>query len=260
METSMSSKALVAAIDRVERQDVTRLVMDRLQSLLEQGLLHPGSKLPPEKELTKVLGVSRPSLRQAYKALNVLGIIRAVPGDGTYINESVSKTLAMPLTFLLLMKKISLEEVFEFRLTLECELAYQAAQRRTEAESQAIRAQLEIMERNVQENPARQYLEAEYEFHSGIAQAAHNNLLLEIIVIVGGLLWETRKRLVGLVPDRQSDFEQHRKIYLTISGQDAQAAAKAMRDHLQSALDLLRREGSPAKAASNQEQGSAKVG
>lgn len=253
MVTSMNSEALIAAINPVERHDVTRLVVDRLQSLLEQGLLQPGSKLPPEKEMTKLLGISRPSLRQAYKALNILGIIRAVPGDGTYINESVSKTLAMPLTFLLLMKKIGLDEVFEFRMLLECELAYLSAQRRTEAEIQAIQAQLQVMERHLQENPALQYLAAEYEFHNCIARAAHNNLLLEIIVIVGGLLWETRKRLVNLVPDRQIDFEQHRRIYLAISGQDPQASAKALRDHLQSALELLKREGGGAKTNLNPE-------
>ena len=77
----------------------------------------------------------------------------------------------------------------------------------------------------------------ECEFHNSIARAAHNNLLLEIIVIAGGLLWEVRKRLVHLVPDRPADDEQHRRIYLAISGQDA-PAAKAMRDHLQSALEL----------------------
>src|SRR5579862_935969 len=110
---------LAAALKPLKRMDVTQLVVDRLKGLLEQGVLKPGSKLPPEPEMSKLLGISRPSLRQAYKALSILGILRAVPGDGTYISESTSNILSVPLTFLMLMKRIGLQEIFEFRMMLE---------------------------------------------------------------------------------------------------------------------------------------------
>src|SRR5579859_7191470 len=88
--------SLTAALKPLKRADVTQLVVDRLRDLLEQGVLKPGSKLPPEPEMSKLLGISRPSLRQAYKALSILGILRAVPGDGTYISESTSNILSVP--------------------------------------------------------------------------------------------------------------------------------------------------------------------
>jgi GntR family transcriptional regulator, transcriptional repressor for pyruvate dehydrogenase complex len=240
LESSVNTGALSAAITPIQKRDVTGLVVERLRMLLEKGVLEPGSKLPPEIEMSKLLGVSRPSLRQAYKALNILGIIRAIPGDGTYINESVSRTLAMPLTFLMLMKKISLGEVFEFRMMLEVELATLAATRASETEMHAMEAQLQNMTANLGEAKTESYLEAEYEFHNCITRAAHNTLLSEVIVIVGGLLWETRKRLVSLVPDRSKDLQQHRDIYLAVAARDAQAAGHAMRRHLQSAMELLK--------------------
>jgi GntR family transcriptional regulator, transcriptional repressor for pyruvate dehydrogenase complex len=233
---------LSAALEPVRRVDVTHLVVERLMMLLEKGILKQGSKLPPEPEMCKVLGVSRPSLRQAYKALDILGVIRAVPGDGTYITESTSKVLSVPLTFLLLMKKINLDHVFEFRILLEVDLARRAAADGSDKDVAAMKSQLEIMEASLAEEQKGRYLEAEYEFHNCIARADRNPLLLEIISMVGGLLWETRKELVNFVMDRSEDFKQHYRIYEAILARDSAAAADGMRRHLLTALDLTRSE------------------
>jgi len=234
-------RKLTEALKPLKRTDVTQLVVDRLRDLLDQGVLKPGSKLPPEPEMSKLLGISRPSLRQAYKALSILGILRAVPGDGTYISDSTSKILSVPLTFLMLMKRISLDEIFEFRMMLEAVLARLAASRASESEVQAMTSQIESMRAHLDDSQKSDYLLSEYEFHNCIAKAAHNNLLLEIIAIVGGLLWETRKALVNIVPDRNKDLEQHRAILVAIASHDGDAAASAMRDHLGSALELAKR-------------------
>src|SRR5215471_6775407 len=229
--------SLTAALKPLKRSGVTQLVVDRLSSLLEQGVLNPGSKLPPEPEMSKLLGISRPSLRQAYKALSILGILLAIPGDGTYISDSTSKILSMPLTFLMLMKRISLDDIFEFRMMLEANLARLAAARASEEEVQAMTLQIERMAASLEDRKTDEYLASEYEFHNCIAKAAHNSLLLEVISIVGGLLWETRKALVNLVPDRQTDLGEHGAILEAISRRSPDAAADAMRRHLGTALD-----------------------
>jgi len=239
--TETRDSTLTAALKPLKRTDVTQLVVDRLRNLLEQRVLKPGSKLPPEPEMSKLLGISRPSLRQAYKALSILGVLRAVPGNGTYISDSTSKILSMPLTFLMLMKRISLDEIFEFRMMLEAGLASLAATRASGSEVRAMTSQIETMTANLDDDKKDEYLVAEYEFHNCIARAAHNSLLLEIISIVGGLLWETRKALVNVVPDRQKDLEEHRAILAAISGRDPEAAADAMRCHLGSALELVKK-------------------
>jgi len=239
MENANDDGILAGEVEPVKRPDVTGLVVERLRSLLERGVLQPGSKLPPEPKMAGMFGISRPSLRQAYKALNILGIIRAVPGDGTYISESTSQALSMPLTFLMLLKKITLEEVFEFRMLLEGELATMAANRASDEELLAMHAQLEQMRSFLTDETRARYLEAEYEFHNCIARGAHNALLLEITSIVSGLLWETRKKLVELVPDLNEDLQAHRNIYLAACARQAQAAGDAMRRHLKVAFDLF---------------------
>lgn len=233
---------LSAALEPVKRVDVTHMVVERLQMLLEKKILKPGSKLPPEPEMCKLLGVSRPSLRQAYKALDILGVIRATPGDGTYISESTSKVMAVPLTFLMLMNKIALDDVFEFRILLEVDLARRAASRASDGEMAIMKALLDAMASCLAEDQKEAYLQAEYEFHNCIARTARSPLLLEIISMVSGLLWETRIELVNFVPDRSEDYREHCCIYEAIVTRDPEAAGDAMRQHLLNALNLTRSE------------------
>lgn len=231
---------LSAAVAPVARTDVTQFIVERLKMLLEKEILKPGSKLPPEPEMCKLLGVSRPSLRQAYKALNILGVIRAVPGDGTYISETTSKMLSEPLTFLMLMKKITLDDVFDFRILLEVDLAKRAASHATQREKAAMKGLLDVMATSLGEEQSEAYLQAEYEFHNCIARSACSPLLLEVTSMVGGLLWETRRELVNFIRDRSQDYEQHYQIYEAILAGDAAATAEAMQHHLFTALDLAR--------------------
>jgi GntR family transcriptional regulator, transcriptional repressor for pyruvate dehydrogenase complex len=240
MESTGYAEALSAAIKPLERRDVTALVIDRLKTLMEKGLLNVGSKLPPESEMTRLLGVSRPSLRQAYKALNILGIIRAVPGDGTYINENISNTLSTPLSFLVALRKIDFDEVFEFRILVEGELASRAAARASEEEIRSMNSQLAKMAAALGEKNLEDYRSAEYEFHMLIARAAHNGLLLEIILIVSDLLRDVRRKLANLVPASGDDFQQHRDVFLAIQSRSPANAGEAMRRHVRIAMDLAK--------------------
>lgn len=75
------------SVSPIKKIDLTEEVIKRMKDLLERGLLRAGSKLPPERELAEMLGISRPSLRQALKALSVMGIIKGRPGHGTYVTD-----------------------------------------------------------------------------------------------------------------------------------------------------------------------------
>ncbi|MBI1763716.1 MAG: FadR family transcriptional regulator [Acidobacteria bacterium] len=106
----------------IDRAGITELVVQRIKELLEQGDLKAGSRLPPERELADMLSISRPSLRTALKALSVMGIIRAKPGAGTYIAESLPEVFTEPMRFMTLINNTSDEEVFEARLIIEAGL------------------------------------------------------------------------------------------------------------------------------------------
>src|SRR5205809_1237393 len=114
-----SRKSLVTPIKKI---DLTEEVIKKMKALLESGELRAGSRLPPERELAEMLGISRPSLRTALKALSVMGIIRAKPGAGTYIADSSPEIFSEPMEFMTLIHKTETAELFEARRIIEAGL------------------------------------------------------------------------------------------------------------------------------------------
>ena len=112
-----------------DKEDVTQLLILRFQQLLSEGLLSPGTKLPPERELAANFGVARSSLRPALKVLEIMGVITQKVGDGSYLNKDASSVLAVPMEFLFLLDDTSLQELTEMRLMMEPALAAKAAER-----------------------------------------------------------------------------------------------------------------------------------
>src|SRR5579863_8836120 len=96
-----------------KEKDLTHTLVAGLKEMISRGALQPGSKLPPERELARQFGVNRASIRQALKALDVMGIVYQRVGDGTYLTQDASATLRVPLDFLILVDGITFQELFE---------------------------------------------------------------------------------------------------------------------------------------------------
>src|SRR5437870_13892206 len=95
--------------------DITEEIIGRIKALLAKGRLKAGSRLPPERDLARILGVGRPALRQALKALATMGIIDSRVGQGTFISRSTWELLAAPMDFMMLLNVVSIRELFEVR-------------------------------------------------------------------------------------------------------------------------------------------------
>src|SRR6202167_5581714 len=117
-----------------KQRDLTTTLVAGLRQMIADGSLHPGAKLPPERDLAKRFSVNRASVRQALKALEVMGVVRQRVGDGTYLTQDASSTLSAPLDFLLLVDGITFGELYEARRIFEPELAARAACRHTSDE------------------------------------------------------------------------------------------------------------------------------
>src|ERR1700710_2924843 len=111
------------------KDDVTHLLILRFQQMLSDGVLAPGTKLPPERELAASFSVARSSLRQALKVLEIMGVITQKVGDGSYLNRDASSVLAVPMEFLFLLDDTSVQELTELRFLMEPALAAKAAER-----------------------------------------------------------------------------------------------------------------------------------
>jgi len=191
--------------------------------------LTSGDKLPPERELATSFGVSRVSLRQALKALEVMGVIRQKIGDGTYLTEDSDLILGESIEFLCLIDEISFRDLYETRLILEPELAALAAERAGHHDLKAIRSALNRM-RDCGNN-GQSHFGPEGDFHSAIARAAGNR----VWELVFRSFYDSLTRPLQWKPSlqvHQEAVDEHRRILEAIEDRDPDTARQLMRERI----------------------------
>jgi GntR family transcriptional repressor for pyruvate dehydrogenase complex len=225
---------LTLPIKPIRNKRIPEEIVQQLKKLIEAGHIPPGSKLPPERQLAKMLGVSRPSLREALGALDLLGIIELRHGSGTYVSLSPKNWHLEPIRHIFTIKKGTLIKIFEVRKILEAGLAQLAAQRRTEDDLASMEKSLENMRLNL-DDPEK-YALYELDFHLALAEAADNVVMADLIEKLYAMLKGTRQELSTWLTRsksfRRRDRLNHKKILDAVRARDEKAAVKAMIDHL----------------------------
>ena len=223
-----------------QRETVMEMVAHRIESLVRSGQLGRGSRLPPEPRLAKMLNVSRASLREALKGMMFLGLLKAKPGSGTYLQPSLSSMLRRHFQWMLLLQEVKYFELYELRQILEPAAAALAAQRATAEDHEQMRAALVAM-RAATHDPVL-FVRAEMQFHDAITQASKNAALLSTMRMMYGALAEGRHRVLPLVKSMETHCEHHERIYQLIAGGDAAEARRAIAADLKYAESLLRKD------------------
>jgi GntR family transcriptional repressor for pyruvate dehydrogenase complex len=231
---------LATAMEPIDRAGITELVVQRIKELLARGELKAGSRLPPERELADMLHISRPSLRTALKALSVMGIIRAKPGAGTYIAESLPEIFTEPMHFMTLINNTSVEELFEARRIIEAGLAELAAERASEEDIAALAREVEGMKRTV--GDPENFLKHDVRFHQAMARAANNKLMSGVMDTIAHLLFHIRRQTIAHAKDFAEAIEWHQKITSAIQKHDAKRAKEMLSGHLRAAQAAWARE------------------
>src|SRR5215813_2214111 len=164
------------------KEDLTATLIGVFKRLISEGSLAPGHRLPAERELAEMFGVSRSSLRQALKVLEIMGVISQRVGDGTYLNTAAPSILAEPMEFLILLDGLSFHELMEARLIVEPELAARAAARAAPEDLFFFRQATTEMGDN-QRDPAR-FTEYDLLFHKTIFRIAGNRVCTLMFTVV----------------------------------------------------------------------------
>src|ERR1700722_13756299 len=132
MATRPKAKDLtVGRMDPNDKRVIGQQVVARILELIRTGSLRAGDRLPPERELIEIFGISRPSLREALRALSMLGVINSLHGGGAYVGDLDARTLLAPLDFYLSLTKANFADAFDSRRVIEVEIARRAASRAT---------------------------------------------------------------------------------------------------------------------------------
>lgn len=223
---------------RTER--IYQKIVDQIREMLNRGQLRPGDRLPSEREIAEQLQVSRPAVREAFSALELMGLIEVRPGEGTFVK---SGDVITPFAYLLSLvgNAEQAREMMEVRLPLEAQAACLAASRATPEDLSRIAHFLQIMERDLQGDDLGE--KADWEFHMAVALASHNGLLIRVMYHLQDALKvsvETaRHRLFRIHGMPHRLVEQHREIYQAIAARDPARAREAMTRHIAEAMDHL---------------------
>lgn len=204
-------------------------IIERFKELIRVGKLKPGCRLPAERNLAGLLGVSRPTLRQALKALHLLKILEIKPRRGTFVTTRSPNILQEPLHFAVLLNAVSEEELVETRQLLEVHLAGLAAMHADSDDHLAMQESLARMIAAM--NKPAEWLQSEFRFHESLARGAKNKLMFSIMQMLARLLQTHRFATVQSLIDYNESFQIHYRIFEQIQKRDPSAARAAMQAH-----------------------------
>jgi DNA-binding FadR family transcriptional regulator len=207
------------SLQPVQRGSAVDAVLDQMHEQVASGAWAVGDRIPGEHDLCAVLGVSRPAVREAIRALSHVGVLEVRRGDGTYVRSA-----ADPRPLLRRVERASLRDVFEVQLAYDVQAAKLAAVRRTEDDLRCLEALLR--DRDAADDPA-EFGEADSRFHLGVVEAAGNPLLAEAFRFFRHRL---RESLSVLREDRdlpEASPASHQAVLAAIAERDAEAAGRA---------------------------------
>lgn len=220
-------------------------IVEQIRELMCEGDLKPGDKLLPERELAEKLQVSRASVREATRALEMMGFVEIRPGDGTFIRETCTDALIQPLAMFLSLEKGSLFEIYEIRKMFEATSARLAAERATKEELVKIKEALDQMEACYNASDSEKGEEYDTAFHYAIAEATHNSWLVRLLRTISDSFFRSlsaARRQIYLTPGNPKKLlEQHRRTYEAIRDRKPDLASEAMLEHLIFAENQLRK-------------------
>jgi GntR family transcriptional repressor for pyruvate dehydrogenase complex len=230
------SPTLNPEFETVRRNKVYEDVARQIERLILKKL-RPGDKLPSERELAENLGVSRSSIRDAIRSLELMGVVEPRQGAGTIVCEISTNSLANPLANALKRKEDLVNELLDFRKMLEPPLAARAA---THASVDEIAEMEEILARqDKKQRQGESTIAEDSEFHYSIALASGNSVVLKVLDILMDLLRETRERSLQIQGRAQKSLAGHRRILSAIKRRDAEAAKAAMRRHIEDIEEIV---------------------
>jgi GntR family transcriptional repressor for pyruvate dehydrogenase complex len=231
------------------------LVVSRIRALIEAGEVRSGDRLPPERDLARQLGVSRPSVRSGLKSLAAMGVVQIRQGAGTFITGGPPVLGSEPLSFLAALHGFTRAQMFEARLVLEVAVAGLAAERAAAEKVMAISDETTEMFASL--DAPGTFLDHDIRFHQAVAAASDNPILASLVEMVSKLFYELRRESIGPATDKKQAAEEHRLIYQAIRAHDADRAREAMANHLRRAALTQAQEDSvpgPSPAQGTQEE------
>jgi GntR family transcriptional repressor for pyruvate dehydrogenase complex len=209
-------------------------IVEQIKRAIQDGRLTPGDQLPSERELTKQLGVSRVSVRDALRMLEAYGLIEVRVGarGGAFVTAPAPNLVGEGMAHMLLLASVAPSDVTELRLIFELALLPLACERRTEEDLEELDVICDRAEATLQAGTYDVALSAE--FHTRLAEATHNTAIALFAESFQGLLLASLRHAQRVAPEMgKAGLLEHRAIVDAIRARDADAARTIMSEHLE---------------------------
>jgi GntR family transcriptional repressor for pyruvate dehydrogenase complex len=212
------------------KQDLRQRVVGHIVELIRTGNLRPGDRLPPERELVEIFSISRPSLREAMRALSTLGIVESRHGGGTFVTALDARTLLAPLDIFLQLSQVNIEDTFESRRIVEIEIVRKAATQAKRADIADLKEMI-AAHAKIQKDPVG-FRILDSRFHEKLSSIAGNAVLQRVAYGLYNMDLHIRRRATAEPGLISQSTEDHAGIAAAIAAHDPDRAAAAMAQHL----------------------------
>jgi GntR family transcriptional repressor for pyruvate dehydrogenase complex len=225
------------AITAIKQKRISDEVFEQMKEHILSGEWAPGKKIPGELELAESFGVSRVSIRDAIHRLVGMGILTIRRGEGTYVTEVLPDNYLNALLPVLMIEGANLSEMLEFRAMIEVESARLASKRADEQDIARMDEVIHRMEKS-KGNDA-DFAAADVHFHTTVAMATHNSVIIKVIAIIHDMLKNTMEEIIHLT-GYEGGLYYHRKILDAIRNKNEEEAVELMREHITATINKVK--------------------
>ena len=220
--------------DSVKSDKVSQHIIDQIRNAIFDGRLRPGDKLPSERELTEKFKVSKATLREALRSLEVLGFLQMRKGvsGGAFVTEVDMVKARDSFTNFLLFKNLSLEDLSEVRLLLEPYIAEKATLVIAQEDLRRLEKLIKDSEHAIKNDASLASRVDEIEFHRIIASITGNPILMFILDFVENLLIDTKEILKPGKEFSGKVLRAHKRIYRAFLRRDVKKVREEMVKHI----------------------------
>ena len=213
----------------VKRNSTLEIIVQQIKEQIKKGILKPGEKLPSERKLADLLGLSRASVREAIQALFFSGYLEVIQGKGTYIAETAIKYDEI-VDFFSNLSNYSLDYLMEARIMLEGEFTKQATLKASKEEIEEIE---KIFNEIVNSKDTNTFFVKDLEFHLAIAKATHNPIMDFLMRIFGEMIYkETQKIIENSKKTKEQTIKITYKLVQAIKERNEEKAKELMSEHI----------------------------
>lgn len=229
----------------ISRKRLSESAITQIKDFIIQNSLEPGSKLPSERELSRRLEISRASIREALRILEIMGLVEVLPGKGIYVKD-LTGDLFVPLPTWVSDYRDIIHKHFEARLILEPEIAALAARRAIDTDIDRLRQNI-TLQSSLSESEMATIIQTDIDFHCLIADVAKNETLLMLINSIARMSFHGWKAALRTKRRNKTAVEEHVELLERIVDHDEDGARKTMRNHMIGSIQMLEQQGLDTK-------------